>query len=439
MKKYSIYNFLFDDNNKYYIYNSLSNFLAELDRETYENLKIEEKEDFSEGWKNYPAELVSAKVFMTQDEERDAIYSFKMNYNINRYQDKFSTLVIAPTYHCNFACPYCYESTKPPIYMDDETEASIIKFIQKMAVLKGLHVTWFGGEPLLNFKRIISLTKKFLGLGIHYDADIITNGFLLDEEKVSLFEELQIKSIQITIDGIGKDHDLRRPHVSGNSSFDKIIKNLDNFYSKNRKTIVNIRVNIDKTNKDGYYQLFTFLKKYPKARVSPSFVFIKDSNCKSFSECIVSGEEKFNFHFEMYKKYGIPINAYPSLKSGECIARHAYSFIIGANGDLFKCFDQIGNSEKSIGNINDGRFNTTLYNRYIVGADQFSEQKCLACKFFPICSGGCPMLRLENEQAGKELYDFCVIMKGVEKEILSLHLEQKRKQKRKINNIKHIN
>ncbi len=158
---------------------------------------------------------------------------------------------------------------------------------------------------------------------------------------------------------------------------------------------------------------------------SKILVFIKNLDSKSAADCIVSSDEKFNFHYEMHKKYKMPLSAYPQLKSKECIARHAHSFIIGANGDLFKCFDDIGKAEKVVGNLNNKSFNQVLYNRYIVGADALSDRKCISCKLFPICSGGCPMLRLENEKAGKEIYNLCSLMKDAENKILSLHLEQK--------------
>ena len=428
MKKFSSYNFLFQNKEKNYIYNSLSNFLAELDDEAYHILLSAEKGLVIENLETYP-ELIAGKVFISEEEERDEIYNYKITTHIQRYQNRFMTLVIAPTYHCNFACSYCYETSRPPLYMDETTENNIVEFVKKIKTLNGLHVTWFGGEPLLNFEKIRSLTNKFLDLGLNYSADITTNGFLLDEEKISFLEELRINSIQITIDGIGAAHDARRPHVSGVSSFNKITENLDYFYTKDRATVINIRVNIDKTNEDNFYQLYTILhERYPKARISPSFVFTKDTGCQIASNCIIGKDEKFNFHYGLYKNYDTPLNIYPQLKSKECIARHAYSFVVGANGDLFKCFDHIGNTEYAIGNINNDSFNSALYNRYIVGADPLDDPKCIKCKIFPICSGGCPMLRLENEKLGEDKYDLCVLMKDSEEKFLSLHLEQKSKQ-----------
>ena len=46
------------------------------------------------------------------------------------------------------------------ISMTDEAEDKLVKFISSNEQAKQLTVIWFGGEPLLEFKRIVSLTKK---------------------------------------------------------------------------------------------------------------------------------------------------------------------------------------------------------------------------------------------------------------------------------------
>ncbi|WP_353598165.1 hypothetical protein [Prevotella disiens] len=46
------------------------------------------------------------------------------------------------------------------ISMTDEVEDKLVKFISSNEQAKQLTVIWFGGEPLLEFKRIVSLTKK---------------------------------------------------------------------------------------------------------------------------------------------------------------------------------------------------------------------------------------------------------------------------------------
>jgi uncharacterized protein len=58
-------------------------------------------------------------------------------------------LILFPTEECNFRCVYCYEdfaigNMQP--WLIDATKALLSK---KIPHLKHLHLSWFGGEPLV--------------------------------------------------------------------------------------------------------------------------------------------------------------------------------------------------------------------------------------------------------------------------------------------------
>ena len=108
------------------------------------------------------------------------------------------------------------------ISMTDEVEDKLVKFISSNEQAKQLAVTWFGREPLLEFKRIVSLTKKMQALNLDYQADMITNGYLLTEKVVAMLPSLSISSLQITIDGMKAVHDSRRCLKLGAPTFDRI-------------------------------------------------------------------------------------------------------------------------------------------------------------------------------------------------------------------------
>ena len=83
---------------------------------------------------------------------------------------------------------YCYEKFEN-IKMSRETEIAIVEFTEKLlseSTFKSLHVSWFGGEPLLGLKTIKNLSKKFISIcfqnGLDYSASITTNGYLLMNE-----------------------------------------------------------------------------------------------------------------------------------------------------------------------------------------------------------------------------------------------------------------
>ncbi len=49
--------------------------------------------------------------------------------------------------------------------MKDETQVDILNFIEsQIGHLDSLNITWYGGEPLLELERILSLSKQMLRL-----------------------------------------------------------------------------------------------------------------------------------------------------------------------------------------------------------------------------------------------------------------------------------
>ena len=124
-------------------------------------------------------------------------------------------LTIALTRACNFNCVYCYEHDRKPIYMSDEVARDLIDFIKRFPALARLSITWYGGEPLLCFDRICSLTDKIKELDIAFTAMLVTNGYLLNEETSSKLTDLKIETVQVTVDGREPIHNKRRPLKSG--------------------------------------------------------------------------------------------------------------------------------------------------------------------------------------------------------------------------------
>lgn len=72
----------------------------------------------------------------------------------NRFSSSSYFLVINPTLDCNLACWYCYEKHKPMERMSDNTIRAVINHIErawKQTHFSILNVSFFGGEPLLQF------------------------------------------------------------------------------------------------------------------------------------------------------------------------------------------------------------------------------------------------------------------------------------------------
>lgn len=191
--------------------------------------------------------------------------NFVVQKKYTKYNRDFSKealgIVIVPTYACNFKCPYCYETNLPQSVMNDVVEARLIDFIKSSRGKENLHICWHGGEPLLAFDRISSFLSRLERESsiVLQNHSMVTNGYLLDDEKCLVLKKHKLKSIQITIDGLPISHNKSRIHKSGNPTFDVIIKNILRVFSIIPDCHVIIRVNIHKDNKDDYPALYKYL------------------------------------------------------------------------------------------------------------------------------------------------------------------------------------
>ena len=174
-------------------------------------------------------------------------------------------LTIAPTQSCNFACTYCFEKWRQSGALSNRTEDAIINYIKHLKQEDGLesvNLTWYGGEPLLQYKRVISLARRIDELGLKINENLlITNGYFFTPEVVEKLVEAKISEIQITLDGFRETHDIRRPLINGKGTFDTIIKNLDDYYNSRFRGAfaIAIRVNIDNRNYKSFMEIYRCL------------------------------------------------------------------------------------------------------------------------------------------------------------------------------------
>ena len=238
------------------------------------------------------------------------------------------------------------------------------------------------------------------------ENEIITNGFLFTHEAIKVLVDIGVTGVQITLDGLKDIHDRRRPQVNGQGSFDKIIENLDAYFAGEYRDyfIIAIRVNIDKQNRENYLQMHKWLnERYRSSRliVYPGWIHLDDLN--PLKAMCFGRNEATDLCLDLFKKYGIISEKFfPDDINMECLVRNPYSMIVGWQGEIYKCFEELGDKELIVGNINNKHVwnNYELLSKYSVGIDHYQDSKCRQCSYLPICRGGCPKRRLENKYEG---------------------------------------
>ena len=124
---------------------------------------------------------------------------------------------------CNLACDYCYESTSGFLSsgtrMSFDTARRIIDhFVERSARRKAIRVTFFGGEPLLNFSVMRRCTEycnhlvEKSGQSIGYS--VTTNGTLLNGEIIAFLVENEF-AVMLSIDGEPDKADIHRRDRQG--------------------------------------------------------------------------------------------------------------------------------------------------------------------------------------------------------------------------------
>jgi uncharacterized protein len=428
MKK-SKYNSLFSVNDIFFIYNSLSNSFIEVEKEIIDFLKQDDIDANSISQEDLD-DLKNANFIFENEEEDNSILERMFSYNA-RCNNRFTlNLTIIPTLACNFNCSYCYEKKRPPVTIDEITKENIIKFISNQEHINTIVIQWYGGEPLLEFENMIEITDHISNIpfvkekGVKIVADLTTNAYLLSEEVIKQLDKLHISTIQITVDGLEETHNKRRPHIHNRDSFERIMNNISNLIKLQPDITIHLRVNVDNTNKDEFPILLRLFNE--KFGLSKNFQvypgFVQDINaCNTGSGCTLDTKNQLDFKLELFYKYGINLGYYPFVRDNICMAQHVNSFVIDANGDITKCWLDIGRKDRAIGNINSkGFLNHTLFTKYLVACNPFYDENCSSCKVFPICGGGCQHDRIENQYFSAH-HNICTVYKDGLGELLYTH------------------
>jgi len=353
--------------------------------------------------------LINSRIFVEDD--NDDLNVYLADVLKNRYNSSDMALTILPTRGCNFGCIYCYEKERPMVNMDEKTEDAIVNFVKRNPNLKRLAVVWYGGEPLVNFPSIRRLSEAFLNMDIGYSAKMVCNGYLLTRHIADEIEKLKIGNIQITLDGTKEVHDKRRPLLGGGPTFDRIMENLQYLLSINKTVTVDIRSNIDRRNMEQYHDFYSYFKQeIPDSRVTlyPGFVSdLLSEGCVSPENNISEGGYKARFALDVFHKYGIEIKAFlPKFRRHSCVASKYFAFVIGPEGEIYKCWKMVGNKGQTLGNVRGG-IDLAKFSRYLVGADYTRDARCLECEFITLCGGGCPLVRLRNKEEHLSLNHCC--------------------------------
>lgn len=397
--KQSKYNCILQDNTGMVIYNAATDQLVALTpqlanifnegKATPEKIKAQHAELYDH--------LLQKGIFVCDDADETEAYIRKRE-EYERSSGEY-TITINPTLACNMSCWYCYESHKNMPAMSADVKQSVLLLIDKLLAdnkLKKLNLSFFGGEPLLYFDKVVvdiinhakMQCKAFdAKLSIHFT----TNAYLLTDNVLKQLEGLDV-SFQITIDGGKQVHDSVRKTKGGEPTYARIVEHIHQTLSHGFP--VGVRFNYTTKSIPSFIDVvkdFSHLQQEQKQLVNFTFQRVWQDN-EGDADQVGQQVEHIERAFE---QAGLFVNNAKSYIVPYCYADGVNTAVVNYNGDLFKCTARDFAPKSKEGTLAaDGtlRWNERLRKRMSI---RHGSDTCLQCRIYPICHGGCSQMKLE--------------------------------------------
>ncbi len=404
--KFSRYNFLCPYNNCVLLYNTNVNHIIALQNDTCDLLKksVSNIGDLQVIHPELYGALIDGKFIVADDiDEYESVRDELILQSENR---ESVHLTVNPTMDCNFRCWYCYERHNRGSMMNMDTLSAVKKLITKVVSVdetRKLVLSFFGGEPLMYFRKIIQpiLSHAKEECGKHktvLNVNFTTNAYLLTQYVVEQLKGYGFVSLQIPVDGNEEFHNSVKFLKNGVGTFDRVIENT--FRAIEAGLEVTVRCNYTAANIDSYEDLAEIFDRY---RDSPNldFSFHKVWQEKNTSELA----DKVGSLAETLRGKGFQVQT-ESFGRGLCYADYRHNAVINYNGDVFKCTAREFSPENRLGVLSDNGeiiWNETFEQRL---SSRFNSEICRNCMLFPLCAHGCSQTAFENWNSMECVYGY---------------------------------
>lgn len=338
------------------------------------------------------------------------------------------------TNQCNLRCTYCYVY-KTPDKMSEETAKKAVDKIfssAKKHSFKKIIFKFAGGEPILEFNKVLNVVKQAKELGKNNDIDlefvVTTNGVLLTDKVCQTLKNNGIR-VAVSLDGLEKYHDKTRVFTNGLGTFKYVEKGI-NLILKN-KIPFNISITVTSKNIENIPELTSYLL---KNKIPFAFNFYRENpNVKEELE----GDDKklvkylkqaYKLIYENPPKYNF-INGLLDRVSFK--GPHLYTCGMGLNylvirhdGKLLNC--QM-TQNKIIGSIEDPDIIDSMWRGNFIrpkGLTVEGKTPCKDCQWKYICCGGCPLLTNDRKGRYNTNSPYCNVYKALIPEVLKLEAKR---------------
>ena len=317
---------------------------------------------------------------------------------------------------CNLACKYCYSAHTPPNPMSIDTA---MKFFERINYMMDYydkdtyHISYFGGEPLLNWEVIEATLPKFQEDPRCASYVVITNGALLDSKKVQFLKKYNC-GISLSFDGLWQN--TNRPVVEG--TFEGTLE----YFKQNKSLIHSItdtcKVMIQPKNFTTMTENFEFfVNDYGFLR--PDFCLVRDNiYTKKHVETFAIEVERLARKVLEYQHKGIPASVglfdlYAlDILAGARFGKRDHGCFVGNNGCLYAVdgkfwpCERYRSTNKMVLYSPESGLNLENLKFMSKHADPRKFKKCMNCEIREYCNVGCTHQEMrEAKFEGREPID----------------------------------
>lgn len=369
---------------------------------------------------------LAQSLFIVPDnfDERELI---RQRHLQDRASSEQLSIIVAPTIACNMSCHYCFEKREDG-QLSSDTSASLLKLVSKhLGSYEGLHVQWFGGEPLLALDQIRHLSRELAAVadraGKPYAAEITTNGVLMTPEVTAALVISRVTTAQITLEGAKRFHDRVRFGAGREGSFDRI---LENARQAAGQIEITARIHVAPYSVESVEQLLGDLAAksmqgvFSRIYFAPLFNYKTGGSSEPFQvddRRFLSSEAFAGVQASLTRaarSLGFAVSDALAGTYAICTAIDRSSLVVNPDGTLTKCYMDVGARDEVIGSVAEGVALTGAIEKWH-SYDFAADPECERCTFLPVCMGGCPKQRI----AGADKSVVCTPLKYNWREMLA--------------------
>ena len=341
--------------------------------------------------------------FVVREAYDEADHSLKLREAVKHAPDQALHITVVPGLACNFSCGYCYNGTGHQARKIADVFSRALDHIKaNMVPGAPVHVTWYGGEPLLYLPRIRRFTKEVTALcdaaGSRYSCDLLTNASLLTAEAGEAIAEARTTSIQVSIDWPVEVSERHERGERPEASLAKVIENINNLPVE---VEVTVRINVFPGFLPTFEQLVRMLVTGIRRPFEAYLHRIHRSNHpdhvdRSLELAIHDPSHYYREYMAAVRQleaHGLHYYDLPQLNEhGVCMAQTRGKVVIGPFEGARKCIREVYGA----GAVVDDEGKPNEIAEFYLNSEIDRDSVCRKCTYLPICGGGCVKDQLES-------------------------------------------